>query len=115
MVITGRTRNALALNGLESSNLSVSAILPLHSQGLFFTKPGEHTLASYLLASSGALAQLVAHHTGSVGVTGSSPVCSTRENTRSYANGVRSGIFIKATQHDPRLTHLMHRGRAVLP
>ena len=27
----------------------------------------------------GALAQLGAHHTGSVGVTGSSPVCSTRE------------------------------------
>ena len=40
-------------------------------------------------ANHGALAQLGAHHTGSVGVTGSNPVCSTIND---YANTLFSKI-----------------------
>ena len=41
----------------------------------------------------GALAQLGAHHTGSVGVTGSSPVCSTKQTEpRNDANALFLGF-----------------------
>ena len=41
--------------------------------------------------SHGALAQLGAHHTGSVGVRGSSPLCSTKRKRPNYAVcGVRA-------------------------
>ncbi|CCE54628.1 putative uncharacterized protein [Corynebacterium casei UCMA 3821] len=33
------------------------------------------------------MAQLVAHHTGSVGVTGSNPVSSTNESRRRFVGG----------------------------
>ena len=39
-----------------------------------FTKCPPHAI---ILPVDGALAQLVAHHTGSVGVSGSNPLCST--------------------------------------
>ena len=42
---------------------------------------GQIAINNYSLTTIGALAQLGAHNTGSVGVTGSNPVCSTIEKT----------------------------------
>ena len=44
--------------------------------------------------SNGALAQLVAHHTGSVGVRGSNPLCSTKSSTTFDVFFIKGGIVI---------------------
>ena len=51
-------------------------------------------------ASVGALAQLGAHNTGSVGVTGSNPVCSTRKKARESVLFFKSQSFARFMEFD---------------
>ena len=55
----------------------------------------------------GALAQLGAHHTGSVGVTGSSPVYSTRKNKRCIHFNMNAPLLIHNLNDDQNLISFM--------
>ena len=48
---------------------------------------------------NGALAQLGAHHTGSVGVRGSNPLCSTNEKSLCLAENIGFIIFCYASEN----------------
>ncbi len=68
---------------------------------------------------SGAVAQLVAHHTGSVGVRGSSPLSSTRDDRAVYLRNHGGWPLVVAVPGatarapDPPGTHRSDSGRRV--